>query len=400
MRIRIQTMLILSLAISVGLSGVIQAQDVVITIKQQDEKPVEKQPFKGVRPAVDMAILLDTSNSMDGLIGQAKSQLWTIVQQFAKAKKVGKTPLLRVSVFEYGNTGLPASEGYIRQVVGLTDDLDKVSESLFALKTSGGDEYCGQVIGEALKRLDWNKEPNAYKTIFIAGNEPFTQGAVNYQETCKRAIETGVIVNTIHCGDYSAGVSGKWQHGAQLAEGEYLNINQDRAVVAIKTPQDKILIDLNQRLNKTYLWYGKEDVRKRYRSNQVEQDSNTLKVMGTAGLSSRAAVKGGSLYGNVGRDLVDSFKQNESILEEVEESSLPSDLKKVPAGKRAGVIKEMAEKRAKIQKEIAKVNRERTRYIADERKKLTTSAEEDTLGDAVLSAIDKQLKKSGFEVEK
>ena len=400
MRIRIQTMLILSLAISVGLSGVIQAQDVVITIKQQDEKPVEKQPFKGVRPAVDMAILLDTSNSMDGLIGQAKSQLWTIVQQFAKAKKVGKTPLLRVSVFEYGNTGLPASEGYIRQVVGLTDDLDKVSESLFALKTSGGDEYCGQVIGEALKRLDWNKEPNAYKTIFIAGNEPFTQGAVNYQETCKRAIETGVIVNTIHCGDYSAGVSGKWQHGAQLAEGEYLNINQDRAVVAIKTPQDKILIDLNQRLNKTYLWYGKEDVRKRYRSNQVEQDSNTLKVMGTAGLSSRAAVKGGSLYGNVGRDLVDSFKQNESILEKVEESSLPSDLKKVPAGKRAGVIKEMAEKRAKIQKEIAKVNRERTRYIADERKKLTTSAEEDTLGDAVLSAIDKQLKKSGFEVEK
>ena len=400
MRIRIQTMLILSLAISGGLSGAVQAQDVVITVKQQDEKPAEKQPFNGVRPAVDMAILLDTSNSMDGLIGQAKSQLWTIVQQFAKAKKAGKTPLLRVSVFEYGNTRLPASEGYIRQVVGLTDDLDKVSESLFALKTSGGDEYCGQVIGEALKRLDWNKEPNAYKTIFIAGNEPFTQGSVKYQETCKRAIEAGVIVNTIHCGDYSAGVSGKWQHGAQLTEGEYLNINQDRAVVAIKTPQDKILIELNQQLNRTYLWYGKQDVRRRYHSNQLEQDSNSYKALGAAGLSSRAAVKGGRLYGNVGRDLVDSYKQDKSVLEKVEEKSLPDALQKVPAAERVGKVKEMAAKRAEIQKEIAKVNRQRSDYIANERMKLTTSAEEATLGDAVLSAIDMQLKKSGFEFEK
>ena len=102
--------------------------------------------------------------------------MWSIIQQFGDAKKAGKTPVLRVSVFEYGNTNLPASEGYIRQVVALTDDLDKVSEVLFALNTNGGDEYCGQVIQEAIKRLDWTAEPNSYKAIFIAGNEPFTQG--------------------------------------------------------------------------------------------------------------------------------------------------------------------------------------------------------------------------------
>jgi hypothetical protein len=72
---------------------------------------------------------------MDGLIGQAKSQLWNIVQQFADAKKNGMTPALRVSVFEYGNTNLPATEGYIRQVV-LTDDLDSVSQALFQLTTN------------------------------------------------------------------------------------------------------------------------------------------------------------------------------------------------------------------------------------------------------------------------
>ena len=106
-----------------------------------------------------------------------------------------------VALFEYGNTNLPASEGYIRQVVPLTDDLDSLSEALFALTTRGGDEYCGQVIDEAIKRLDWTKEPNAYKAIFIAGNEPFTQGPVDYKQACGYAIQNGVIVNTIHCGD-------------------------------------------------------------------------------------------------------------------------------------------------------------------------------------------------------
>ena len=35
------------------------------------------------QPVVQLAILLDTSNSMDGLIAQAKTQLWNIVNEFA-----------------------------------------------------------------------------------------------------------------------------------------------------------------------------------------------------------------------------------------------------------------------------------------------------------------------------
>ena len=112
------------------------AQTKITVTVNKTEKPNDS-PFSGDRSAVDVAILLDTSNSMDGLIGQAKSQLWKIVQQFALAKKAGKTPLLRIALFEYGNSGLPASEGYIRQVVPLTDDLDAVSEGLFSLQTNG-----------------------------------------------------------------------------------------------------------------------------------------------------------------------------------------------------------------------------------------------------------------------
>lgn len=263
------------------------AQDATITVTKNGNVQDDKQnqpPIQGQRASVDVAIFLDTSNSMDGLIQQAKSQLWNIVTEFSKAEKQGKTPILRVSVFEFGNTNLPASEGYIRQVVGLTDNLDKVSEALFGLTTRGGDEYCGKVIDEALTRLGWSEEPNAYKAIFIAGNEPFTQGDVDYRNACKRAIESGVVVNTIHCGNYQQGVSGKWKDGADLAEGKYLNIDQDRKVVHIKCPQDKIIIELNSELNKTYLWFGQKDVREGLEANQKTQDSNAASL---GGFSSR-----------------------------------------------------------------------------------------------------------------
>ena len=46
---------------------------------------------------------------------------------------------------------------------------------------------------------------------------------------------------------------GQWADGAKLAEGESFNIDQDRAVVQIKCPQDEIIIKLNAELNKTYL---------------------------------------------------------------------------------------------------------------------------------------------------
>jgi hypothetical protein len=358
----------------------------------------QKLPVDGKRPAVDIAILLDTSNSMDGLIDQAKKQLWTIVQQFAKAKKHGQTPVLRVALFEYGNTNLPASEGFIRQVVPLTDNLDKLSESLFELKTCGGDEYCGQVIREAVKRLDWSKTKNAYKAIFIAGNEPFTQGPVDYHESCKQAIDRGIVVNTIHCGTRQEGITGEWEKGAKLAEGEYLNIDQDRHVVEIECPQDKVIIKLNAELNKTYLWYGGEQERHYYAANQEAQDSNAAQAGGGVA-SSRASAKASPAYSNRNRDLIDSYAEDKSVLKRVKDGELPEDLRKVPAGDRENYVQQMASRRGEIQKQINALSTERDAYLAKERSRVADKVEGSTFGDATVVAISKQLEKSGFDRE-
>ena len=91
------------------------------------------------KPLVQIAVLLDTSNSMDGLIEQAKSQLWKVCNEFIKAKQNGVAPEVHVALYEYGKSSLSSHEGYIRQIQPFTQDLDKLSEELFALRTNGGD---------------------------------------------------------------------------------------------------------------------------------------------------------------------------------------------------------------------------------------------------------------------
>jgi hypothetical protein len=343
-----------------------------------------------------MAILLDTSGSMSGLIDQARTQLWNIVNEFATTTQDGQRPVFELAIYEYGNSRVAAEDGYIRLVLPFSDNLDKASEELFKLTTSGGSEHCGQVIDRAAKQLEWSDSSKDLKCIFIAGNEPFTQGEVNYKKSCQLAIEKGVVINTIHCGNYQAGVQGKWKHGAELAEGKYLNIDQDRTVVRIKAPQDEIIIKLNSELNKTYLWYGAKSDREGWSSNQILQDSNSLK---SGGIVTRSLAKSSKVYGNRGRDLVDTWEADKNILESTKDSSLPEAMQRMTADERKAHIEKMASRRAEIKKQMAEATKERAKYIAGQQKSKSESGQS-TLGDAVSGTVREQLQRSGFNLKK
>src|SRR5688572_13287005 len=88
---------------------------------------------------IQLALLLDTSGSMDGLLKQAKSQLWSMVAAMSTTTKNGEKASLELALYEYGNSGIPVSNGYVRQICAFTSDLDLVSEKLFQLATNGGE---------------------------------------------------------------------------------------------------------------------------------------------------------------------------------------------------------------------------------------------------------------------
>lgn len=355
-------------------------------------EPVRDTAIRDDESLVQIAILLDTSNSMDGLIEQAKSQLWKVVNEFNDAKQEGKTAVVQVALYEYGNSGLSMGNNYIRQVLPFTRDLDKVSEQLFKLTTNGGDEYCGAVIRVALDDLAWDRKGSTYKAMFIAGNEPFTQGPVSSQDACKAAIQKGVVVNTIHCGDQAQGERGGWRTAAALAEGKYLTINQDKAIVHVDTPQDQEITRLSIELNKTYISYGKDGARGM--ANQTAQDNNASSYKQAGSAVERAVTKTSANYKNSTWDLVDACKKDGLKLADVPEAELPAELKKMTPEERQTYVDKNAAERTEIQIKIKKLNDERQAYIAKVAKE---KGQDDTLDKAMAKAVREQAEKRGVD---
>jgi hypothetical protein len=356
-----------------------------------------REPEHPTRPTIQVAILLDTSNSMDGLIDQAKTQLWNIVNEFVRARKNGRSPAMQVALFEYGKSTLSQSEGWVRLVLPLTDDLDRVSEELFALKTKGGDEFCGWVIRDAVNRLNWSRSRDVYKTIVIAGNEPFSQGPVDFHASCRAAIERGILVNTIFCGSNSEGSQTGWKDGAILADGRYMSIDQNQKIVEIPSPQDREIARLGVELNKTYLPFGK--MGQAGLTRQSVQDANASSAS-TSALVNRSISKGcEAVYCNDAWDLVDAIKNGKCKLEAVKDEDLPSDMRKLDGAGRKAKVAAAAKERGEIQTKILKLNHEREQFLAAERKKLAVK-DADTLDKAIVKAIRDQASRQHFTFEK
>ncbi len=349
--------------------------------------------LKTSKQTVKIALLLDTSNSMDGLINQAKAQLWDIVNQFTHAKCGDATrPKLEIALYQYGNDKLSAQEGYVQQVLGFSSDLDEISEKLFSLSTNGGEEYCGQVIQTSLKQLDWGKNPDNLKMIFIAGNEPFDQGRLAYKAAVLNAMEKDVVVNTIFCGNYEEGIHTYWKDGATLTGGEYMAIDHNRQVVHISTPYDDIIIKLNGNLNKTYVSYGALGAAKQYQ--QSAQDDNAMEMEEAVAVK-RAVSKSSSLYTNESWDLIDASEKPDFNLSKIEKNQLPAELKGKSNPEIEAFINAKKSERGRIQKEIQSLNAKREAFILENQKDVTKGE----LENAMLEAIKKQAAKKAFSWE-
>ena len=345
------------------------------------------------KPRIQVALLLDTSGSMDGLIEQAKSQLWRMVNELAKASKDGQTPDIELALYEYGKTPRGEANGFIYQLTPFTRDLDLVSEKLFELKTNGGDEYCGQVIKTALEELYWSDNNNDLKIVYIAGNEGFDQGKVDYRVSCPNAAQSNLNINTIYCGDCEEGVKLLWEDGAKKGNGEYLCINHNNKVVHIPTPYDDDIVRLNQKLNDTYISFGNR--RSEMRNRQIQQDANAM-TYGKANAVERAVSKSKkSTYSNAQWDLVDAMESNEDILDDVKEKELPEEMQKLSKAERKTYVEKKAKERASIQAEINKLNKKRTTLVVKKRAEMSGD-KSNTLDQVMLKTTREQAQKKNF----
>jgi hypothetical protein len=368
----------------------------LISLLALTNKPTPKKP---VAPKIQAAILLDVSNSMDGLIEQAKAQLWNMVSTMGKAKCPGDiAPKIEIALYEYGRSTNDVSKGYVKEINGFISNLDSLSQNLFSLKTNGGDEYCGHVIYSSLQELTWDPAPENYKVIFIAGNEDFLQGDIQYTRSCSEAKQKGVIVNTIYCGDKNQGIKEHWNLVGECGNGSFTNINQNSKIEEIPTPYDSMLYVMNTKLNGTYLSYGLNAGY--YTANQSKQDFLNTSMSKTAGLKRIKAKSNAGIYNNADWDLVDAKAMDSVVLKKIDKNILPDSLKNKSFGEINKIVDEKSKERSNIQKEIVALNVQRDAYIAAEKvKNASLKNNAPTLETEVEKIIREQAKRFNMKIE-
>ena len=161
-----------------------------------DAKPAGKKS----KPKVEVVFCLDTTGSMGGLIEGAKQKIWSICNQIAGGKP---TPDLKIGLVAYRDRG----DAYVTKVIDLTDDLDAIHGKLHEFQAEGGGdapESVNQALDDSVNKIKWSTDKKTLRIIFLVGDAPphmdYTDD-VKYPDTCKKACEKGIIINTIQCGN-------------------------------------------------------------------------------------------------------------------------------------------------------------------------------------------------------
>lgn len=356
--------------------------------------PVAVTPERDqVQDTVQIALLLDTSSSMDGLINQARAHLWNMVDQMGKMTRVvdGKVRGVKIelALYEYGNDTIPAAQGFIRQVLPFTSDLDSVSEKLHALFTNGGSEFAGQAIQTSVAKLQWSSDPAAMKFIYVAGNEGFDQGPVNAADAMAAAAKSNISVQLIYCG----GKEESWEAAAKLAHSDLATIDQNQVAIHVPSPQDAEILRLGDELNSTYMAYGAEG--QAASARQQKADMSSAKMSPKVALE-RAQLKSKKAYRNESWDVVDAVEKDGKFLETASDDKLPAELRGKSAAEKQQLVAANAAKRAELKSKIGKLEAQRSAFLDAERAK-RGGAPEQSLDTELLKTTKKIATKKGYK---
>ncbi|MGE0397962.1 MAG: VWA domain-containing protein [Kofleriaceae bacterium] len=352
--------------------------------------PVVVAPARQAPGRIQVALLLDTSGSMGGLIDQARSQLWKIVTRLDTARRDGQRPQLEIALYEYGNPDrATAKSGWVRRIKPFTTDLDAVSEALFALSVSGGDELVGKAVATAVRDLEWSTGEGDLKLLFIAGNEDFNQGPITPAAAMKAARKKGVHVTAILCGDSDP----TWSDGTSLANMGFFTIDQNQVVAHVAAPQDAEIARLGVLLNDTYIPYGADG--ESGAARQIAQDTNAQSSQ-PGSMVWRSMAKSSANYTNSTWDLADRFRDGGVDLDKIPNADLPERMRGLtPEQRRAYVIGKLAE-RAQLQARIQELGNERATFVAAAQRDASGA---ESLDSAMLRALTTRAKAVGLTLE-
>ena len=361
--------------------------------------PPPPQAQNGQKPVVEVVFVLDTTGSMGGLIQAAKEKIWSIAGSMAQAQPA---PDIRMGLVAYRDRG----DEYVTRVVNLSSDLDSMYATLMDFQANGGGdgpESVNQALNDAVNTIAWSSDPNAYKVVFLVGDAPPHMDYANdvrYPDVVAAAKKKGIVINTIQCGA-DGSTTREWQQIASLGAGKYFQVEQAGNAVAMATPYDKEMAELSAKLDKTRLYYGTEEEKRKKNEKIVAADK--LKAASVESQARRAAFNASpsgaaNLAGE--KELVDDVAKGRVDIDAVAPASLPEPLQALSPEQRKAVVTEKAQERQALLGQIQSLSKQRGDFLKEEVKKTLGADAGKSLDHKVYDAVREQAEKKGLRYEK
>ena len=320
-----------------------------------NEHAAQQKPAE--RPVLDVVFVLDTTSSMSGLIEGAKQKIWSIASRMASGKP---TPKVRVGLVAYRDIG----DAYVTQLHPLTEDLDAMYATLRGFRAEGGGDGPEAVqdgLADAVDKMKWSDGKRVAKMIFLVGDAPaHVQDVQKLNAAAKRAINKGIVVNTIRCGDESDTAT-QFQVVARLADGRFDSIGQSGGVVAVATPFDDELAKLNGELADTALYGGLADAR--MAGERRKEEAKGLSAPAAADRVGYLSKSGGGAGRVGGLGVVDLAVAPEQAAK-LADDQLPEPMKKMSKEERVAFAQKKQAERKALEGKISALAQKRDAFIS------------------------------------
>jgi hypothetical protein len=208
---------------------------------------------------LDIVFCLDLSGSTNGLLTDVRDNLWLMSNEL---DQMSPRPDLRIGIVGFSRPSFGKNNAYVKVLSNLTNDLDHVAAELYRLKPSieKGDQIVSAALNAAINDMDWSKEDQAAKIIFIVGNGMVTANGYEYVKSCEAAVANNIVVNSVYVmkSNWFKEIAG-WRRIATISGGMQMEVTINKAEpVAIWKSDWKALSKVNTQLNNTFMWTGND----------------------------------------------------------------------------------------------------------------------------------------------
>lgn len=349
----------------------------------------ETRPKQDDRPVLEVAFVLDTTGSMGGLLEGAKQKIWSIASRMASGTP---TPRIRVGLVAYRDH----TDAYVTKTFDLSEDLDAVYANLRGFQADGGGdtpEHVGKGLADAVDKLSWTKQGRVARMIFLVGDAPSQhyRDGFDARTWAKKAIEKGIVVNTIRCGG-DPSTEREFLALAHLADGSYASIGQSGGMVAVATPFDADMAKLNAKLADASLFAGGRAAR-----GEGKAAVSEMKAMPAAAAADRIAFAsktgaGMGALGGAGRGGGGLFDlaAEPARLDSLKKEELPDELQKLSPEERRAAVQKVANERKALEQQLTKLAKERDGWLAK-----NAATKKDSFDEKVFDSVKARAKTAG-----